>query len=92
MTFPDFVNGCFETGGGLFQLLNCWRLLQDKMVRGVSILATAMFTSWGFWNLYYYPHLDQWLSFTGGLVIVSANTAWVVLAIYYGRGKNADQH
>src|SRR6185436_15953847 len=24
----------------------------------------------GFWNLFYYPHLDQWLSFAGGVLIV----------------------
>jgi hypothetical protein len=35
------------------------------------------------WNLYYYPHLDQWWSFAGGLVIVAANVLWIGLMVYY---------
>ena len=92
MTLPDFINGCFEAGGGAFQILNCWRIWRDKQVRGVSVLATGMFTSWGFWNLYYYPHLDQWLSFSGGIVIVSANAVWVALAICYTRRERLIRH
>ncbi len=83
MTLPDLINGLFEAVGG-FLILNHARVLwNDKMVKGVSILSTAIFTSWGFWNLYYYPHLDQWLSFAGGLLIVAANTLWVTMMLYY---------
>jgi hypothetical protein len=53
------------------------------MVKGVSILSTTMFTAWGFWNLFYYPHLGQWWSFTGGLAIVAANALWVALMLKY---------
>jgi hypothetical protein len=38
----------------------------------------------GFWNLFYYPHLDQWLSFAGGVLIVLANTVWIAMAVHYG--------
>jgi hypothetical protein len=83
MTLPDLVNGAFECLGGVLLFKNCWRLYQDKMVRGVYVPVTVFFMAWGFWNLFYYPHLDQWVSFTGGLVIVSANFLWVTMACYY---------
>lgn len=70
---------------------NCQVILRDKGVRGVDWRATAFFTAWGAWNLFYYPHLGQWLSFSGGLVIVAANAVWVSLALRYGghRGQHA---
>src|SRR5690349_21170123 len=83
MTTPDLINGLFELTGGLLNWGNVIRLYRDKQVRGVYVPAWALFTLWGFWNLYYYPHLNQWMSFAGGLVIVTANTVWVALAGYY---------
>lgn len=79
----DIVNGAFEFFGGLMNWFNVRVLLRDKQVRGVSLVPTTVFTAWGVWNLYYYPSLDQWASFTGGLIIVGANAFWVVLAIRY---------
>ena len=80
---PDIINGLFESLAGIFILNNCWRVFKDKMVRGVSIISTSFFTAWGFWNLYYYPHLNQWVSFFGGILIVFANLLWVTLMIKY---------
>ncbi len=83
MTGPDFINGVFETIGGAMILMHCRRLYIDKQVKGVSTFATAVFSLWGLWNLYYYPHLDQWLSFAGGVVIVVANLLWLSLMFKY---------
>jgi hypothetical protein len=80
---PDLVNGLFEMLGGLFVLNHCRAVLRDKAVAGVSIESTAFFSAWGAWNLYYYPHLDQWWSFAGGIVIVAANCCWVGLLLKY---------
>ena len=87
MSIPDVINGSYEFIGGVFILLNCYRLYKDKMIRGCSIISTAFFCSWGYWNLYYYPSLNQWWSFIGGILIVTGNTLWVWLAIYYSRKK-----
>jgi len=83
---PDVINGLFETCGGLFCLLNVYRTRRDKAVKGVSVLATAFFASWGWWNLYYYPSLGQWMSFVGGVFLVLVNTVWVSQLIYYSKG------
>lgn len=85
---PDLVNGLFELFGGLFILNHCRVLYQHKQVKGVSVLSTSFFFAWGVWNLFYYPHLDQTLSFLGGLVIVSSNCLWIGMMLYY-KGKEA---
>lgn len=83
MTFADTVNGTFEVLGACFVALNVRRLYRDKVVRGIHWLSIAFFTSWGFWNLYFYPAVGQWLSFYGGLGVVVANTCWLTLLVYY---------
>lgn len=85
MTWPDLVNGSFELLGAIAALGHLRALRRDKTVQGASIPAQAFFTAWGFWNLFYYPSLEQWASFAGGIAIVSVNVAWVSLALHYRR-------
>lgn len=80
---PDFVNGCFEAFAGAMICMHSRRLWIDKKVRGASMVATCFFTAWGFWNLFYYPHLAQTWSFAGGLVVVAANALWLSLMWRY---------
>lgn len=80
---PDLANAAFEVGGGLIIILNIKRILRDKRVMGFDWRVMAFFTVWGYWNLFYYPHLDQWLSFFAGLGIVVTNTIYTVLLVYY---------
>lgn len=83
MYWQDLINGSYELFGGVFILLSIIKLFRDKHVRGVSVWHAAYFTSWGIWNLYYYPHLNQWASFVGGIGVVATNGVWVLLMIYY---------
>lgn len=92
MTWQDFINAFFEFGAGFAVLLHCLQLYKDKIVRGTSVWATSFFFSWGLWNLYYYPHLDQWASFFGGLSIVTANLLWVSMLWYYIRKEQKAAH
>jgi uncharacterized membrane protein YfcA len=80
---PDLINALFETIGSLFVILSIVKLRKDKIVRGVNVLTIIFFSSWGFWNLFYYPHLGQWLSFAGGCLITAANTTWIFMIIYF---------
>lgn len=82
---PDMINGLFELFGGLLYILNIRLLLIHKQVQGVSLIPTVFFTSWGIWNLFYYPSLDQWYSFYGGVFLVTVNAIWLLLALYYAR-------
>lgn len=81
--WPDKINGLYEILGSLFILMHCIKLYGDKKVRGIYVPATVFFFTWGVWNLYYYPSLGQWMSFTGGVAIVIMNALWIGMMLYY---------
>lgn len=83
MSIMDFINGAFEACGSIAIFAHCRQLLKDKQVKGVSWAAVLFFTLWGAWNCVFYPSLHQWLSFTGGLAIVTANTWYLILLLKY---------
>jgi hypothetical protein len=83
VTLPDIINGTFEASGGFFILQSVLKLYRDKIVRGVHWLPIVFFSTWGYWNLYYYPHLSQWVSFWGSLGITAVNTVWASQILYY---------
>ena len=83
MNTPDAINGCLEFLAGFMILNHCRVVLRERVVAGVSIVSTIFFSAWGIWNLWYYPHLGQMLSFYGGLLIVIANCLWVGLMIRF---------
>jgi len=83
MDWQDYANGLFELLGAPFIFLSVIKLYKEKSVRGISWVHAAFFASWGYWNLYYYPHLNQWMSFYGGVAIVLVNTIWLIQLIYY---------
>ena len=75
----------FEFAGSLMTWANAYRVYKDKGYAGVWLPAVCLFALWGFWNLYYYPHLGQWASFTAGISIMGGNIVWVALMRHYGR-------
>lgn len=80
---PDLVNASFELAGVDFTALNIKRALRDRSVRGVSPAATCFFTVWGMWNLFYYPHLGQLLSFVAGAVMTLVNCVYLGLLVQF---------
>jgi hypothetical protein len=91
MMSNDLINGLFELGGALLICLSIRRLWLDKSVKGVSPWPVGFFAGWGYWNIYYYPSLEQWLSFMGGLAVVTANTTWLMQMIYYKYKERNEQ-
>lgn len=77
MNGPDLINAAFITFGGAAIWANVARIRRDKMVRGVNMGSTLFFTAWGYWNLFFYAHLDQWFSTGAEVTIASGNTAWI---------------
>ena len=89
MNNPDLINSLFELFGGIFLWLSVYRLYKAKCYKGISIIPITFYALWGYWNLYYYPHLNQWLSFYAGFNVVASNTVWVIMALYYkNKGKS----
>jgi len=91
MHLPDIINGTFECLAGVFQASNCWRLFKDKVVHGVNWQVTAFCVVWGCYNIYYYQHLGQTVSWYGGLVVLAANAVWVAAALHYGKVAHSRQ-
>ncbi len=81
--WQDSLNGIFELAGGAFILISCVKLIGDKKVRGVSFIHVGYFSLWGYWNLYYYSNLGQWVSLIGSLSVTLVNTMWLGLIVYY---------
>jgi hypothetical protein len=87
VTSHDAINAAFEGGGAIFLCLNVRRLLKDKSVKGVSLLATSWWTAWGFWNVYFYSAVNTPASFWAGIAVVLVNAVWLCLAVYYARAE-----
>ncbi len=87
---PDVVNGIFEATGAFFVWGNAWKLHQDREIKGVYWPSWIFFSSWGIWNLYYYPSLSQWWSFVGGALLVTGNLAWVTQAALLSRKRRVE--
>jgi len=84
----DLINSLFEISGGFFVLLSIIKVIKDKKVAGVSYGTIGFFATWGYWNLFYYPSLNQWLSTAGAGILAATNTIYVLLLIYYARKDN----
>lgn len=82
----DIINGLFEAFGSVAVFLSCLRLIKDKQVKGISVMTVIFFTSWGFWNMFYYPSLGQMFSSLAAVSVCLMNSFWVFLLIKY-RGR-----
>lgn len=76
---PDIINASFEMIGAFISLLSVRRLYIDKKVLGVSVWPWVFFTSWGAWNLFYYPILGQTWSGLAAFAMTAVNLWWIVL-------------
>jgi hypothetical protein len=90
MSVNDIINGSFEILGGLLNIFNIRQLLIDKQIKGISWPVVGFFTSWGLWNLFYYPSLHQYVSFIGGVTLVITNLIWLVLALRYKKNPGGN--
>jgi uncharacterized membrane protein YfcA len=81
----DYINGIYEFLAGIVILLSIIKLAKEKQVRGIHWLQVFFFTSWGYWNLYYYFSLQQYASWLCGLSVCAANSVWCIMIVYYYR-------
>jgi hypothetical protein len=81
MHLPDLVNGSLEVACSVMLWFDVRALVRDRSVQGVSLLARFFFWGWSIWNLWWYPHLGQTLSFAGAVAVMLPQTIWVFLLI-----------
>lgn len=80
---PDFINGMFEFVGAAICMSNVRRIRRDRTVKGFDPMTTVFFTGWGVWNIYFYSHLEQWISWLGGIALALVNLVWLIHVFYY---------
>lgn len=85
MTGPDLINGTYELFGAVAILASIRAIRRTQAVAGYSAMTLLYFTSWGLWNLYYYPHLKQTMSLVGAVSTALANLVYLGHLVYYSR-------
>lgn len=84
---PDAINCLFELAGAVAVWCNFFAITKDRGYAGTRIPMMLFFTTWGFWNLFFYGHLLQWLSLCGSLVLTAGNCAVVAAMWKFGRKR-----
>lgn len=79
----DVIAAVISGTGGLFTWSNVFRLYYDKHIRGVNWWTNIYFMLAGCYSAFFLLHLHAQYAFMGTLVTVSANAAWVCLALRY---------
>ena len=87
MISPDLINAAFEVFGSLATWGTFAAIRKDKGYAGIRLPIMAFFTSWGFWNLYFYAHLIQWVSLVASLSLTGGNVAVIIAMLWYGRKR-----
>ena len=83
MKTPDLINGAFEFLAALAVWHNVAILRRTQRFEGMSVLSVAFFTVWGFWNLYFYPHLGQLFSAAAAGAVALGNAVFFYYAMRY---------
>ncbi len=89
----DITMGLIQVISAGFLSKSVWMLYQAKIVRGVSAVTVAFWVAWGLWDLYYFPSLNQWWAFSGGVIVTLMNALYVGLIVRYNyreRSGNVD--
>jgi len=73
----DAINALFELGGAFAIIPSIVAAHRAKRIAGVSIFTSLFFTSWGWWNIFYYPSLDQTLSACAAVLLAATNSIWL---------------
>jgi len=77
----DIINALFQGVAAVGTLRNYFSLRKDLDVKGTYWPLYLVFLSWGIWDLFYYPILNQWWSFTLNVITIIGNLLWLKLAL-----------
>lgn len=80
---PDLINGIYECVGGFFVFLSVLKTYRNKSAAGISLWTCLFFTTWGYWNLYFYPSVGATISAYGAIGVAVVNTTWLSLIWKY---------
>ena len=79
----DIINSLFELSTSIIALINIYRIIKDKKVRGVEWRSWIFYTIWSFWACYYYVDINHIFSFVAAISVATCNVWWLTLSIKY---------
>lgn len=84
---PDLINGGFELLSSAMMVPSIIRAWRARKITGVHWTMPVFFVLWGVWNIFYYPHLGQWFSLLGAIMLLITNSLWLMLVVaFYSDG------
>ena len=87
----DQINGGFIFVAALFYVLNLFKLMKDKDVKGISKVSIIFFSFWNIWTLFFFLMVTEFWWTIGAYVLVSVlNVTYIILMIKYTRKKPVD--
>jgi hypothetical protein len=81
----DLINAALNMGGAVAISTSIFRVLRDKMVKGVHWGMLIFFITWSIWNLVLYTHVGLWYSFLAGIIMVITEATYLFLLIFYSK-------
>ena len=90
MTWQDGVNAGFELAAVAAVVASIVKVRREVAatgtITGISMWHVGYSNASAAWFTVFYAHLNQWASFTVGLVYLVTVATWAGLLIAYGRG------
>jgi len=83
MAPPDLINGTLEFVCSIMLWLDVRAVWRARGAAGVSIGARVFFWFWSVWNLWWYPHLGQYISAAGAVAVMLPQTLWLFLLVSF---------
>ena len=72
----------------IFYVLNLFKLIKDKDVKGISKLSIAFFSLWNIWTLFFFLMVTEfWWTIAAYVIVSVLNVTYIILMIKYSRKK-----
>jgi|TARA_R110000824_G_scaffold66566_1_gene172669 FtsH-binding integral membrane protein len=80
----DQINSAFVLTAAFFYVLNLFKLIKDKEVKGISKISIGFFSLWNVWTLFFFIKISEYWWTIGAYVLVAIlNVIYITLMIKY---------
>jgi apolipoprotein N-acyltransferase len=84
----DYITAAWLILASLFTLRHAWRTWQARSALSVSLGATAFFTGFAAWNVFFFAYLGAHASALASGLLTIAHALWLAIQIHYRRTTN----
>ncbi len=91
MDWFDITNGFFVIMGSIAIWFDVRQIIIDQGSAGIHPNVMAFFTMWSIWDIYYYIHIDQWVSLISQIPLTLGTLAWFLLMLFYNKKNKPNE-